>query len=424
MSIDPSRNPSVTDQALAMCKVIEALRTDAGDDLLRSIVTQNWGRPEVLERKARDTKNPARVLISFGDTIIALYEGVSNRTQAIGMSSQYLSVTSITPPFLPAHPWVSSLCVDTMAPELAAFRPTCRNLVLGGHSMGGAIAQWLHVAVSGLTNYDRVVSGTFGSPMWGFQNQANQLNASSSTRWMLPDDPITAVWPSITEAPVMNALAGAGGIIARRYVHCGQGLQMQPDSTFVSRYHADLSGQIAEADLINLFFSDMNQEDNAHWIANYTAWFQLEVDLLTPVQAIPEPPPVRFRTIAPPIEEAPIRQQNVAVQQGVRQRLRTQIGIPVAIPRSELFIAKKRGPTWAVYFMDAEIGWGMRRRRALHLANFGNRMMMQYLRVGVAYPDAFVRAMAQFCLDAQVPATGITPTLNVDPIDVRAIGRS
>jgi pimeloyl-ACP methyl ester carboxylesterase len=415
MSIPPSSNATGWRAASALAECCEAIYFFSWQTDIPTIALRRWGPGARCTFIDRRNNFPRFAVIRYPDTMIIIVEGTTSREQAELITLGYLNDASFENGGR-INFFVKSAALQTNVGFIQALIDQHQNVVLAGHSIGGAIAQMMCAGYKQANTFEHCSAVSFGAPMWCDAAVAMQVTLVDTWRIMNRYDPIPSVWPTWTQAPLMNAAVGSGGRNARLYRQAGVGYQLEGNPvTWVVRYTADLRAPIAELDLQNLYSRHANGESTEHTMDTYRANVDNYLAQLDDFVAEGR----RLERPAPRPEDLPDwndRQQRIFLDRQIAERLdRLGPEVPV-IERSLLFHAKKFSKWWGVTCGGEWIAWGMRRRRATHTAFLGNKLFREYLKVGLAFPKSFVNALDVFLTDAQDSDSGIRPTLNVEPL--------
>jgi len=418
MAISPNTPPNIFAQAKALAEIIEGLTMNQTDQGMLALITSAWGAPQRFTQARRDNTYPARVYIQYPGVSIACYEGVQSNNQAIRMGSGYATAGILVPPFQSGHPFIAQLCVNALATELANTLPRQQYLTLAGHSMGGCIAQCLGSGANLAGTWGRVRASSYGSPSWCYGADLAILEQLTAPRWMLEADVIPKIWPRIEEGPVMNAAAGAGYLLARRYQQSAQGIYLQNDGTVQYVNRPPIGGQIAEVDVATLIQNVNNDVFNPHWISSYIDWFQTNGQEMVPGARVRGQVPEVIVEDVPIPDHIPARALQPMLKPALRDRHRDQYGPPIVVPKQVIFRAVKDGQSWGVQCVGTWCMWAMKRRRATHTAFLLNRAFKEMLRAGIVYPDAMLSVLSDVMTLANEGGAGISPRMNFEPLNV------
>lgn len=407
-------------QALNLSRCILALAAEDVEASLRLEATRAWGNPTSISIYPRGGNFPSWALVTYRDDVIVVSEGVKTAGQAATLASGYTNPQAVEDSSWQVNPRLASWVTTQIMPAVRAGLVGRGGLLLGGHSMGGAGLQLAQALIASTVRLDFISCVTCGSPMVGNRAMADELDLFTSRRLQMQYDPIPCTWPSFVQGPLINVLVGPrssnNGLGFR---HNLQGVVLLADSQSVVQYQPDLIHPIAEADLTSLLVRTIRDEISEHAIESYVQWLTLKV-ASEPVRERQRPaPPQEFAVI--PADEAITRAElRRAVDFALADRERFQIRGRVVVPNKIIFfVAKKYGERWGVKFGDVWISYGMKRRRATHMAFIGNLFLKEYLRVGVAYPETFTTQMEGWFAAAENPASGIRPVLNSNPLTLR-----
>jgi pimeloyl-ACP methyl ester carboxylesterase len=165
-----------------------------------------------------------------GKTVI----GVSGTTTGSQLVNQ---VTGFSLPPVTVHGITTTgyyhQAVDAlMATVHQVFPGTIMEVLLCGHSYGGAVVEVLAAMLKADGHEWPVSYMTFGAPRAGWQNLVDALVTAEGRRYVNELDPITMLPPKFTEAP--SAVLAAGGVVAalwNQYQHPHGGRLLYPDGS-------------------------------------------------------------------------------------------------------------------------------------------------------------------------------------------------
>lgn len=414
--LNPASSATDWETCRALALIARDIYNDDWETACLSHARNSWGEPQRGEFTPRVDSTPRFILLVYADTIICVCEGTTSFVQASNLATSYLRPT--VPDLVTMHVNGTAWTYAYYGMNAAITRNAVgkRNLVMAGHSLGGAIVQCCALMQKLAGTIPTITFSTFGQPAAGGRMFGNEMASIRGQRLMNNNDAICCVWPTFTQAPLLNITQGGLNLFwTQQYEQCGFGFRYNGDATWTLAYQPILESAIAEIDLASVFWGYAEDEESPHAMKTYVANIEATIASIVPGQN-----PAPFQGLPPKPPEEPQRQrvrgQLPIIQRALIERRNGFRDPPPLIPKRQLFVARKAGGYWGVTFGGAWISWGMKRRRATHTAFLGNTFMKEYIRTPLAYPNVFDASFSAFLDAAQDPSSGIVPQLHTNPL--------
>ena len=304
-------------------------------------------------------------------------------------------------------------CVNLVI-NLPGFGPyfvAGKTFALGGHSLGGAIALVMGLAMFNLAG-NHVKVTTFGSPRSGGPRFVQRADAMDIARWMNAEDPVPLVPPTVGQAPLLATVTSIAQLrIYANQRHTDGGLVLDSEGNLSA---AEIPPAAAIAPTTNLaawLQSLATASTSAHNVPFYRVRLALYAAMVTnPRQLAPEGGPPEIEPLANRAEIA--AEVRVAKSSIIGMGVTQAVG-PVVIPRTQLFSTGKFGRTWYVTFGGVAIAVGPRRKKAGLMAQAGNLFLRRLQREAYVDPVVFIGQFQAYLEAAADPTSGIKPTLQI-----------
>lgn len=283
--------------------------------------------------------------------------------------------------------------------------------VLAGHSLGGAIAEYILGTRPdrGLAQGSHLI--TFGAPRYGNEQQARINDVDYRARYMNSDDPVPLLPPSLADtlgialAFSVRELIRFGG-----FVHSSGGVQLTPSAVLSQATLPSDAAMNGTASIVGWYLALDGSSSSAHHITAYAARLALYISQHPPITPAPVAGGSQERLGTDNRRHFTQAQQRMAT--AVNQLEARQNAVPVAIPQVQLFTTRRVGRTFLVEFGDTTIAISGTRRAAHHLARAGNDFIRTMQHQPLVEPDALVSQLTDYLALAADPDSGFRPTLN------------
>lgn len=298
-----------------------------------------------------------------------------------------------------------------LAPITAVDQNQAGNLLVAGHSLGGALAQ----DVADAARIRRIRTGhsvvTFGSPKIAESNvQFQVLQHQNVIRWMVDSDPVPDIPPAVVTNLASVAALGVGQLqefaTAR---HTPGGVSINSLGITQDVPTPPMSVLNFGASLINWLWNISQQRETVHDLPEYIRRLQLVVALTTP--------PLHAEVIASgpePAANASRRNANRQMQDSVDRIIRvaaTQNASQLGVPPDRAFNTYKIGPFWWVEFNGQIVAVGPRRKQAGLMARLGNQFLRRLQRMGGVDVNGLTEMLRLYLIAAAAPDSGFTPAI-------------
>lgn len=284
------------------------------------------------------------------------------------------------------------------------------NLILCGHSYGGAIAQVLGKQLNRIIPTDTTKIITFGQPKVMKASELRKIDYAPKCRWMLQDDlvPLVPIGGGL-EALALQTLAWPVFANYARFVHSAGGLRIDRDNVVREAIEPLRSDGLPSLSVGSWWFETQAAPDSRHNIGAYT-------DRMNELSLVALNPPTVAVPVAPeqPTPDLPRRaaeRVRETINANVSQQAAYQQAIPYQTESDVVFKKVKVNGLWYCAFGKELISCGPTRRKAGRMAQAGNLFLRRLQREGLVDPNAVVTQFQDWLASASDPASGIRPTL-------------
>lgn len=285
------------------------------------------------------------------------------------------------------------------------------QLLVAGHSLGGAIAENLVLRLLQNHRVPDVKLITFGAPKSGNQYDATSVGVCNPARWMTAEDPVPLVPPTFADTPLAALTTTLNGL--RRYnnfVHPAGGTQITAAAAITAAVLPSDAVLTVTASLTAWLLSLTQGATSVHspeaYRLRFDAWLLAHPS--TPHQHFqgakaekPTPENARAMTIS----------ENVVLGQLATAGERQNAG-PVIIPESERFVASKLGRIWIVSFGQTVVSVHNVKKSARSFARHGNAFLRVLPRAPLVDVSGLEGALASFLENGTVAGSGFSPIIN------------
>lgn len=408
--LNPGTHANRPRQALALCRCLAFLDEPNAADLIAGVAAREWNEPGVVRMRPMDAMTPAWCSITFPSAVIVVINGVRTNEQINSIIRGYFEPPShsVTPGASIAFTLPANAIQAMMVSDGLLGGVPC---VIAGHSYGGCIAAVLAARLINPGRQGLVSYVSFGAPKPGDESFAAYVSAIPKIRLMNPRDPVPKIWPTVDEAPLAFVAQRVGVIRnAQRYVQTNGGYEFADAGGITPSLLPSGTLRIAEVDLTNWLRALTLDEASAHRIEVYLTNLSRYVDTLPVLAEAVEVKMGKAQEAHIDPFEA-IRVGMGKILSAIKERGVTQSQGRANIPLTQRFVAFVEARIWGVKFAGVTIAWGIRKRRATHMAFVGNLLLREYLKTGISYPDGFTKAWQGFLEAAKTGDGGITPRL-------------
>jgi hypothetical protein len=342
---------------------------------------------------------------------LVFVSGVTSVTQGNGVWNSYLG-HPLGIGTTDAHPWFDSAAAFLANQVLPRVR-SVRKIYFVGHSAGGPICYRLPLLLNPVKpSTMEYWLAAFGSPKPFIPPKADIQGFDLAYNWMLSDDPVALIPPTITG--LERFLGGLSATQGRRLVRfhpwqSGASVSLQGE---VQPRNTPSDNPTSQATQVGVWLADTTAgRETPHSIGVYRSRLASAVVRYTPTQAIvplspPSPPD-------PPVTLLRVRRMTDIAAQTIFSAAARQNGEFVFLPPQLAFSVKRVGKIFTVYFGDEPVAQAPFKRRARGLARAGNDFCRRLQNEGVVFNQAFLAQFSQYLVAASDPTSGFRPTMNL-----------
>lgn len=379
--------------------------------------------------------SPAWGLIAIG--------GTENVLMGSKFVSAYYGLNPLNFSPLPINFFLEDLGARICTTDTGRAAVTSPNLLIVGHSLGGAVGIAIGAVRNALGVPGRVVVVNFGTPKPGTVTIRNMLGGVQVARWMCDDDPVPLVLPTFTQAPAVMSLYNPGQLTTvGQIVQTQGGLQIDGNYQVTSETLPQTAIINPTTSLATWLYSLDSGAQNPHQIDEYVRRLAGVLNIQQAAEAnapIVNTPPVHVAQEQPLALElqsglvdpgSPMGVPETLTRAQVNRELKDYravapggrgIGIIVEeLPSSLIFQKVKANGVWVVTFGGVPFAVAPRRKRAGALARAGNDFIRRLLIEESVDSTAMCLRWIDFCNAAVDPTSGIVPLLNSSPVNVLA----
>lgn len=375
------------------------LRDDLGGPLVQYITAGN-----------ANAVTPRRVYAKVGSKTLVVIQCTENNASALALWTSYQAGESMS------GAGVRNGHIDTAAlgilEEMIRLGYYTDDILITGHSQGGAIAHALLREIAGRRVRPRVRAITFGAPKTAGTGGYFGVSERNLCRWMTPDDPVPLIPPESVIASVMGALGDARA--ARRMTFFVQPAGGRLISTAPPAVSPAVIPPTAVLPAIGNFAAWLAGSESAsipHRISTYSAYLAAyNARYPRPSDQRPDGGPMQ-RPNAPTPRDASAQEREFV--QNVFNAGREQEARILKQPRPTMFYAARIGRLWCVFLNNQQIAVGPTKKRARAIARLGNTWLTRLQRSAYVNP-AELLAQVGAVVDAMAdPAGQFQPPLRV-----------
>jgi hypothetical protein len=229
---------------------------------------------------------------------------------------------------------------------------------------------------------------------------------------MTDEDPVPLLPPRLADAPFSLSLY-SGRTINRfaSFVHPSGGRSISTAGVVTTAEVGPVAAMSPFTSLASWLLTQERGTTNPHMLREYI----FRLDTWETANPAPSARPPRGAPVESPNLIAPLqlnRQERQNRQLIYRQGTEQQ-AVPVNIPSTSQFAAKKNSGIWYVTFRDELLAAAPTKRRARALARFGNEFLTRLQSEAVVNPNAILDNFGAYFDDATNPASGFQPTMNI-----------
>jgi len=383
----------------------------AGDELaITNALTADQG-PLLFSQLVASTPNfPTFYLGGNNSFGVILVGGLQELTQAAPMVSGYLVNPGDTDTN-PINPWIQAVAEILLATAKGKGVFFSGNVLMAGHSAGGAVCQWMQYETNQWTPRPTVEVQTFGAPKAMGYDRAQTVASEPIVRWMYSYDPVpllpfrvgdSALWPL---GATRQWLTRAGRFCHTRGGYEVDGLGGGSGQELPRNAQANPVASVAS------WLLSMNSPANAyHSMGFYRTYVTAFQTAHTPQQV----QSLRLAPTEPP--ENVTTQQRTAAEQAFTQTIFNlevqQSSPPLVIPEPRVFSAGRQGRTWYVYLGDTPIAIAASKRGARALARELNAGFRRLQRFPIVDVNGLSHGLDDYLSAASDPNGGFSPVMN------------
>ena len=395
--------------SVLFAQIILRLSMQPSADEIQADYVRFLGEPSAFFYSPRNGLLPAYVQAKHDEAGVQIMEGAYSTNQGLA----YVNAIGETIDYTldgGANSYIRSIANSADVQGIAFGLYTRPRTWIVGHSLGGIAS-----VVQGARLYARNRSAnfsvvTFGSAKPGPLEVARFVPYGSIERWMNEGDPVPLIPPEPIEAPFYYALRGvATRNNAALYAQPAGGTQLFPDGSVISRNLPN----VPRAD-IQPALTAWLQSLHDHRLTEHSMQAYLQ-SLQARNARYPLAPPITGRThsiarLAGP-RNSELRRAEEAAVKLLREEIR-DAGTPnVRIPPEKLFVARKNGSVWVVYFLGRIVLIGPSRKRCRAFASRANDLLRRLQLMAAVNTTGFGEELTEYLLTASDPLGGYIPVM-------------
>lgn len=368
----------------------------------------------VSSYRRTDGQLPNLYFGSNNSTGAVVISGTENSAMGISLLSGYTSLAG----FGSAND-INSYLV-TIAQALASMPNwnrciTSTQLVLTGHSLGGAAVTPLPLLAQAAGQQGPRLLVTFGAPKSGTSRLNDEISGTNIARWMNSDDAVPLVPPTVGQAPLLAAVTPIPALLAYAAMkHVRGGRQLDPLGNYTPQELPTDAAIAPTTNLVQWLVSLNTGAPNPHNPSEYIRRLNLYA-AAHPTVAQRQ----RRGADAEPAQPVTAKEINAEISPAVRSiitRGQEQNQGPLIVPKNKIFNTQKISGIWYVTFGSSIVTIGPTRRKAQRLANVGNLFAKRMLRQSQVDSTTMAAQWAEYMSAAADPGSGIRPTLQSGPL--------
>jgi len=352
---------------------------------------------------------PAWFAVRWETNNLLLIEGTTSLRQAQRVCDEYVGI--IQQGFNdPTNEYLIRAARSITTAIKAAHFYGPREWIVGGHSLGGAIAQCLdYIDDRILEDRPRVQIVTFGSPRVTNRTQARNYDAVTSIfRFMMPNDPIPLIPPRTSEfLPLPTVLGVRQALRCGNFVHPGNGIQLDADGTVSYPEVPSLATVGMVVSMANWMYSFIDGSQTEHNLQAYIG----RLDALaasTRIRPVPQEGPREQPEGMSRTHTVQRERQGQAIVVAIE---RQQNSVPVVVPENDKFKHQKIGKLHFVTFRGEVLASGTRKRKMIAVKNDLNDALRRLQTVALVDTESLKNALATYLDEAADPAGTFSPIM-------------
>ena len=341
-------------------------------------------------------------------------DGMSTAAQAAGLVNGYFGglLSAIANP---TNVWLNDLAIlVAQTIQLSGFR-YARDTVIGGWSLGGALAELIVGQLYTPASNDFLHYCTFGSPRPCGPALATVMGTARGVRWMNDQDPVPLIPPRLQEAPLLAITYSPREMLrVQQFVQPSGGVQIDAAGGVSEQVLPTAASVNASFALSGWMIGLDTGGQNQHAVILYQRRLAALAAALArsgnfaPRTAPRESTGANGRTAHN--EEARIAGERL------RAAGENQNAVEPRTPTDRLLHAIRIGSVWVVTLDDNVVAIGPEKKRARGLARIGNDFLRRLQRQAVVEVSELTTQLKNYLADATQGGNGWIPTI-VDGAD-------
>jgi len=351
---------------------------------------------------------PQRVYAKSNGRTLAVIQCTQNNASAIGLWGSWQGGDVMSGPGVRnAH---IEGAAQAFVEEMRALGYLTQDVMIVGHSQGGAIAHAMMRNIFLRRDVQRIRGVTFGAPKTAGGSGYAGITEDRLCRWMTPDDPVPLLPPQSIPAAVLGGLGDPRA--ARRmtfFVQPAGGRLIASGPPVATPGIIPPTAVLPAIGNFAGWLAGIESASVPHRIATYVSYLAA-YNARYPRPAQQRPDGGRQEPVNPTPSREVNRQQREFVQNVFRAGHEQNAGIARA-PKPVLFYAQRTGRIWNVYLNGQVVAVGPTKKRARGLARIGNALLKRLQRQAFVDPAnllAQVGAVVEMMSD---PAGEFRPAL-------------
>jgi len=407
--MDLRLSPVRTDYALRVSEYLIALAGPNPQATIDAMVIQDLGGNVNSLYREESPVEPRWYVANANAWGIVLISGCSLLDHAVQTMQGYAGGLT-SPVEQPVNAYFQSIAqrvYDRMRDDGLFGRP---NILIAGHSLGGAVTEVLVGATYHYRKTGDVTSVTFGACKPGSRDLNRLLTNSRRVRWMATDDPVPLLPPTPEDTLSVYAVYPVLAVARfNNFVQPSGGMSISPLAN-ISPAVLPVDAQMnAAGSLAGWLLAVDGSSSSAHHLTSYRNRFAANIAQQDQrFTRLPEPAPAEEVERLPAAEMTRQQRETVAVLNEVSAEQRR---VKLAIPPASLFSVHRVGKLYEIRFNGGVVGIHTRRKSALKLAREFNEALRFLQLSPLVNVEELQARLTTYFNKATLAGQGFTPTM-------------